>query len=469
MVAVRCIEILYKKDPVLVKQHVTDVLMKPLLELCCSEVRTESEEKIVVTEDELSLCISNMHRLFVECNGTVDPALHPAVLATFTPILISLYKKIFSSPSHIKPTVEELLIKILYSLKVDVLGGVFRSIIFDDEISCKDMLQINNIYTFSFGPSGGVQVEVKDKTEHKAASLKEYFEGGADCTFELLNKGDKTGEITTNLFLILLHVFFDPLKDDVSNAGGEKKSQNLESSMCESDRNMVAAHLLTALSDSHFVREKICSDPNYLVRYIFFILERDAKQLIEKPEGDDSDEPLVEHLFIVLMILSVAVSSSANSPIEGALFESIVEPLRMIRDSMANEELRNLASQIYNKVVTHGVVQESTLNKKKEAPSDKKADCSNKKLRKKSYEAHNDACKNSEKSGKGLDSKPKEKSACLKAVMDSCDPMIPVKGHGLVKLGRLIISGDEEIRKHKNKVFLIFQVIYNMHSGICLH
>ncbi|XP_047107369.1 transport and Golgi organization protein 6 homolog isoform X1 [Schistocerca piceifrons] len=588
MIAVRCIEALYKKDEELIRRHVLDIILKPLLTCCVppssiawedseveeddtidempimnsiegiglldstddeagpllkieekmeileeseTEQAEESEQsttavevvpspdatdetdkesrKLIVPEEELTLCIVNMHRLFAEhVSGSSEPALPPVSYASFTPVLFALYKRVYSSACHYKSKVEDLLSRILCNFRSEVFGDVFRSFIFGDESGSDGLLQMNPLYEFCFASGGGVEVRERDGiVSAKGGKMRvpsppsgrEAFENTADCVFELLNNADKTGEITTNLFLALLHVFFEPL-DNAQDDGGATSFPNPATcrikvpTECDSERTIIAAQLLTALSESDYVKQKIFSDPNYLVRYIFFILEKDARQLAERTtveNGDaastvssDCDDSLDEHLFIVLMILSVAVNSSANTPLEGALFESIVEPLKMICDTVANEELRHLASQIYNKVVTHGVITESTVEPIEDVPAktEKQDDeqqqpppTTNKNKKKAALAegkkaadrmlafSNKDGQKNGEKKTnnageKDKGGKPKDgKAAYLKAVVETYDPLIPVRGHGLLELTRLILSGDKEARRNKEEIFVIFQ------------
>ncbi|XP_067007240.2 transport and Golgi organization protein 6 homolog [Anabrus simplex] len=459
-VAVKCIEVLYKRDPLLVTHFVADVLMSSLRNCCYLPNKQDADSgSIIVSEEELSLCIINMHRLFVGLNGK-EPALPSVLFLAVTPVLFNLYYKICNSVSHLKIKVEDLLMKFLSSLQPDIMGYAFKTFLFGD--MTQGMLTMSDKVEFVFGESGGVQAQLRKEMDPPPLSRLQNSEEAGSCLLQLLKAGDKDGTVTTNLFMTLLHVLCGDPKEGEAKQMSSDELLELEEEPTIAGcklRHFVSVKLLSALSESPYVVERINSDPNYLMDYFLYVLERDFKFLSGHNMDVSRGGEVMQNLIMVVMTLGAALNDPGlkGKPIDWKKFEGILEPLKMIRDNVAHEELQMLASQVYNTIVTRGLIRESTVGEEEK----KKPVKSKKREKKKKGGAtpvvSEDYPMEDEELNKTVKEYFKDLNPYKQAVLDVCDPLVPVHGHGLVELARLIMSGDEEAKANKNLIFKIFQ------------
>jgi len=61
-------------------------------------------------------------------------------------------------------------------------------------------------------------------------------------------------------------------------------------------------------------------------------------------------------------------------------------------------------------------------------------------------------------SSKGQGKVEVKESRCKQALFDVCDPLLPVRGHALLELAKLISCNDKEAQRHRNQILRIFQV-----------
>jgi hypothetical protein len=179
---------------------------------------------------------------------------------------------------------------------------------------------------------------------------------------------------------------------------------------------------------------------------------------------------------MILMVLSVVVNNASTRHINWEPFKRLVEPLRVIRDNVMNEELKMFTDEVCNKIVTHGIVQRSsaprtcsnaaqssTTNKPKnerhgKSSSNNEVTTTKRNTPPKSIKEEG-ACMKSNISGKSQGkAESKKESRCKQALFDVCDPLLPVRGHALIELAKLFSSSDKEAQRHRNQILRIFQV-----------
>jgi hypothetical protein len=485
---------LCSEKPLMFERYVLDTLMNPLL-LCCNvshhgptfyrEVSllsqkvadspvSNSQNVCVVSEDELSRSISNLHRCFV---SDVSP-LPSEHLFSVASVLFLLHLKIYQSASHLKTKVEELLLKFLSGCNQKQLHAIFNAFLFGDQV--EGMLEMSERVEFHFGSTGGVEVKLRKEPGKDLCS-----EEAGDCLVELLEKGDKKGDVTNSLFVFLLRLLSDP-KSDLALLESERSKLNHELLEMEdavilnivgrSERNIVAVKLLAILAENPSVHEKLTEDPTHVIFFVQYLLERDANLLTKKDSKHNAEDHDTESLFMILMVLSVVVNNASTRHINWDPFKRLVEPLRVIRDNVVNEELKMFTDEVCNKIVTHGLVHRSATprtssNKAQSSATDKprnerhgKSLLNNEAVTTRHNIAPNcikeeGACMKTNTSGKSqgkVDSK--KESRCKQALFDVCDPLLPVRGHALIELAKLISSCDTEAQRHRNQILRIFQV-----------
>ncbi|GFG37493.1 hypothetical protein Cfor_00861, partial [Coptotermes formosanus] len=430
-VSLLCMKALCSEKPLMFERYVLDILMNPVL-LCCNvyrhgptfyrevpllaqKVAGDSMSDCVVSEDELSRSINSLHKCFV---SDVSP-LPSEHLFSVASVLFLLHMKIRRSACHLKTKVEELLLQFLSGCNQKQLHSIFNAFLFGDQV--EGMLELSEKVEFHFGPAGGVEVKLRNEPGKDLCS-----ETAGDCLLELLEKGDKKGDITNSLFVFLLRLLSDP-KSDLALLESERSKLNSELLELEdavilnivgrSERNIVAVKLLAILAENPSVHEKLTEDPTHVIFFVQYLLERDANLLTKKDPEHNAEDHDTESLFMILMVLSVVVNNASTRHINWEPFKQLVEPLRVIRDNVTNDELKMFTDEVCNKILTHG----SNISSKSQGKVELK------------------------------------ESRCKQALFDVCDPLLPVRGHALLELAKLISGNDKEAQRHRNQILRIFQ------------
>ncbi|KAK7864941.1 hypothetical protein R5R35_004931 [Gryllus longicercus] len=464
LVAVKCIEVIYKREPKLISQHFLGVLMDPLYRCGKPEHPRENsklekeDSDTIVSEEYLSRSIVNMHRVFVEC-CTVGSALSPSLFSPVSSILFQLYFKIYKSPSFLVSKVEDLLIKFLSNLDGDMLNCTYRNFLFGDSMNGVQLMDHNRV-AFSFGSTGGACVVLQRREGSFPRTLQE-IECKGDCLLHLISTRDNSGKVTTDLFMILLQ----SLCGNSVNAElcePNEVSASKEVGISGGERHYVTIKLLSLLSNSVFIHERINNDPSYLIDYFLYILERDYKYLCNSTEAVDGEDPATEDLMMVIMTVAMALSNNGleSKPVEWEIFDRIVEPLKLIQDSVRNKELKLLAGEVYKTIVTRNVVTGSTVRENfthtesKDKGKGKTRGAQKTKTRKSERTGRNqEPNESSDTSRKYF----KELNPYKEAILCACDSSIPVHGHGILQLTKLITSENEDAIANKNIILKIFQ------------
>ena len=175
---------------------------------------------------------------------------------------------------------------------------------------------------------------------------------------------------------------------------------------------------------------------------------------------------------MALSILSVHLTQ-ANVPMEDweKMLES-TDDLKVLEDH-ADDRIAKISGQLYNLIVTQGIVvdeikllkentkkiQEETV--KLRAKSDEvktlEKEHENQALdeRKAQLKVKSDNLKKQKELRKAKAQEPK--SSYEAALYDVSDPLVPVQGHGLISLTRLLVEKDPETLDNVDKVRMLFQ------------
>lgn len=165
---------------------------------------------------------------------------------------------------------------------------------------------------------------------------------------------------------------------------------------------LLAVHgMLSQLSEDQSVQDSLKENPDLIVEYINKVLR----------------EPLNEEVtFVVIMILdNILTKCSKNSLIK---YEALNEGLIKVCSSTNNDEMRVLTKKVLNKM-------------------EGREDCRGTKT-------------------------VKPKSSFDKALDNLCDPLLPVRGHALLELRKLIESKDTRAMEKKQYLLNLFQVCFQL-------
>lgn len=176
------------------------------------------------------------------------------------------------------------------------------------------------------------------------------------------------------------------------------------------DRNMAVYKLLSELSEDKNIQKRIGDEPKELIEYIENVLDKEIEQFTrDKRNETDPDE---QAFFTILMILDALTANSDESTLSA--YERLIPSLNRLTN-VKNIEYKSLIVRIMDNVKT-------------------RRGCT-----RKTYESV-------------------EITKVDKALEDVCDPLLPVRGHGLMTLTKLINSKDEEAMNRKQYILNIFQV-----------
>ncbi|CAH0557752.1 unnamed protein product [Brassicogethes aeneus] len=174
------------------------------------------------------------------------------------------------------------------------------------------------------------------------------------------------------------------------------------------ERSLTVYKLLSDLANDEKTQKKITEKPENVIKYIKNVLVKTLE--VKTHQTKDCDSESFQSVFTVIMILQSLTINEDNL----GKYKDLEEPLAKIYEETTNKELQDLIQSILDTL--NGEKPKSTRLKIDETPSE-------------------------------LD----------KAIEDVCDPLIPVRGHGLMALTKLIENKDKGVLEKKQYVLNIFQ------------
>ena len=228
--------------------------------------------------------------------------------------------------------------------------------------------------------------------------------------------------------------------------------------------------LLGLLSEENNFQESLLSESDKMIKFVSSSIKRAARGVAA---GVESSVMAVQSLNMALSILSVHLTQ-ANVPLEDweRMLES-QEDLKILEDH-ADERISKISCQLYNLIATQGIVveevkllkentkkiQEETekLKAKGQEIKAQQKDQENQVLdeRKAQLKARTESVKKQKEERKKKKTQ-ENRSPYESALFDVSDPLVPVQGHGLITLARLLEDKDAETLENIEKVRLLFQ------------
>lgn len=368
------------------EQHILRPITKPLREF-------------PGLEPDITCCLHRLHKSFtISDSGLSCLSVH--LLLPYVQILFRMYCRIYQSASHLRTFVEDLLWCVLSKNNEEKLNNVFNSLIFD--VKCSAIKPFPDGIEVVFGDEGGLKM-VREKSEH---SLEEF----GDALMVLLDRRDNEGNVGNGLFTLLLKL-----------STNEEQKNAIE-------KYLVTIKLLAVLSENSKVQQAITKNPKHIVLFI--------KSFIEIKLNSCDEE--IEIICLALMVLTVVLNDTLHSKKPDWMqFKDLIVPLTAVRNKTSNIELKMLADEACNMIITNGGVKKTNLMDNQKQEKNEFIEESN--------------------------------CSCEEALTDACDPLLPVRGHAMMKLAKLIRAGDKQTIIKKETILCIFQVNFlrNLHFKIC--
>ena len=209
----------------------------------------------------------------------------------------------------------------------------------------------------------------------------------------------------------------------------ERNVENLEKKM---NNKIILFTLLSHLFES--IDHRLVIDNHLkIIQISIVIIEAVLLRMKNNVDIDNDDEVLQnerEVLHLVLSIISVFTTGIIEVGHELKKELQVLNPLMLGIKDMNIGDLSEMADALYKTIITYGVI-------KSEIHPDAKQ------FKKPLIEEIGDEVLNKE-------------SEYDKALRDSCDPLIPVRAHGLVHLRKLIDQRDIITMENKDKIFDVF-------------
>lgn len=265
------------------------------------------------------------------------------------------------------------------------------------EIGCEDVLPFRNDLVLNVD-NGNIFVALSEHTvSYSSVANMERLS-------ELIKCKD---DLRLRLFEFLLNCICD--KDKYFKKASDDLLCQEERIMNEYiERSILVYSTLSELAADKSVQREIADNPVAVITYIKSAVYSTLEHGLHKSQNIDSDE--FQSTFTILMVLQNLVEHSTNL----AGFEVLIEPLRKIMEEVCNAETRNLVENILHKLC-------NGRNASGIIPEDLKTE---------------------------LD----------KTIEELLDPLLPVRGHALMRLTKLVEKKDSNAMERKQYILNIFQV-----------
>lgn len=229
-----------------------------------------------------------------------------------------------------------------------------------------------------------------------------------ECCEKLHNIFKSSSDLECRLFRYLLNCLVKWDEYFMNNSDEQLLS-------CEDDyvipksmkTNLAVFNLIANLTDSVEVQQYVNEAPESIIRYIHTVFKRALNSNLHQSTAYESDA--FQTLFTIAMILHALIEGCAKERLTN--YDILLAPLENMHRNCSNAELKDL-------------LQRTILILKKGAPSSRN---------------HGNI------------------TEVDKAVEDVCDPLLPIRGHGLLTLTKLVERKNESAMARKQYIFNIFR------------
>ncbi|KAK2702613.1 transport and Golgi organization protein 6 homolog [Artemia franciscana] len=460
----RIIQLMMEKNSEITYKFLLKPVFLPLLQCLDSTV---SEKCEIPDEFQLSQCLEEVKKVFVD-NAQPGESVQ-AYLKSILIVLFKIYSCVFYGASYLRSTVEEILLRSLQNNSTAENIQVFELLAFNRLE--KGMFPLKKGLTFKSGEEGGIVATFDENEENWLVSDDEK----AIIIVDLMTKqGDS--ETLSQFFLHLLKrlgSIIDPLEEDSDPEGDDFESKllriekQLDDKMFKLKESLMVVRLISLLSESEGIQDVIMKDQVKVVEFTKMTLQRVAIQIEESAERQ-----LIDKESVCLAIGVLASLTSSASKVKNSLWDqlqTVVPDLDNLMNRHPDQEVRECAEDLKIVIASRGIYtnemakrmrkEKTKLEKEKkivEELSNKEAVFENLK-----NVVIDPAIKLKEEVMNLYPNKKDDESikeGFKEALEYLNDPMIPVKGHGLILLSKLVQNKDTPTIENKEKLLNIFKV-----------
>lgn len=471
LIACTSIKAVVERYLILSRRYLLDPLLGPFLKL------TESyESALSVTERELDDGIKNLMKVFVLAN---DPSmmfvthLEPIIL-----VLLNLHMSITFGVSHLKGPVKQLIDRYLrYSDKSTTLK-VLRAFALNEspDTTHSRVKLMQRDVMFASGEEGGVKVIQKTDSQQ---SFYVTDDEAAIVIQDLLEE-QKDKALASQFFLCMMEdltVMVEDNKDgfDVelpSPGDGDVEKQihdledHLDAVMHRMRKNLMILRLLSLLSEDKSIEKNLLAESEKMIQFVSVTVRRAAASV---RAGVQHSNLATQSLNMSLSILTVHLTKADLPSEDWVKMIDIMEDLNTLSDH-EDERISLIAGQLHQLVATQKIVIDEIANLKQKTVQIQEE---SKKIKERVEEIKQIKVTEENKAMDERKAQLKQKAEELKkqkelrknkvktkyeeALFNIGDPLLPVQGHGLIQLTRLVEEKDEETLEKIDSVRLVFQ------------
>ncbi|XP_043276359.1 transport and Golgi organization protein 6 homolog [Venturia canescens] len=248
--------------------------------------------------------------------------------------------------------------------------------------------------SWSFGPTGGLVItDEMDDLDSQTA---------AECLFDLIENEESLG---FDLFYYLLR--------SLSNLYG-KSLQLADGAVDKIGKELATMEFLSKLAASPQIQKALIKNPEPIISFIKTLFDMNSTKPIEKEDANFTA------IYIGLMLVRVILTDN-EKPKDWTLFNELAEFLTEVKTrGRIPEQLSTLVEELLGIIKNQG---------------------------KRRTQRYQDLSVDGR--GKGSDFE--------KAIKDLADPLLPVRGHGLIALTKLLEKKDPEAVANKDIILCFFQ------------
>ena len=456
-IACHCIRALTERSLILSTRYLLDPLLDPLLRLLRKSDANDDQD-CIVSESELGQCIEKIHLCFVLIN---DPSLmFIAHLKRVMMVLFELHCRISLGVSHLKQPVEDLIKRYLkWSSQSLSLAAIRAYVLKNFDANFKPML---DQYIFAAGSEGGTKVILKD--HKKVEENNFYLEDGetAIIVVDLLTENDDFNNLGVEFYLSLLTDLNQLMQSESDNDDqditdidvtieandGEEKllqlEQDLDRTMLIIRRKLMVIKLLELLSEDKELQEQVMKNSMRLIQFLLLTFQRCA-QMCQSRQSSDFTSGMAEQqsLLTALTLLNHIVTRTDVQDEQWEALTKSVTDLQTLSQYHGDATIKTLSGKLLALIQANVQAKEHQENMKKKVEE----------IVHKTQEAKIKMEELKELNEKALAERVDTYEDCLNHLEDK---EVPIRGHGLIALTKLVNQKDEEAMKHIEDIFQIF-------------
>ena len=390
-----CVKRLYDADKLCCKCYLIPKMFDIFLYFACNGHEVNMEMEILF---QLKQALRLLDACFLE-SKVGESKIPIELLEPFCNIFFNLYVLTLETPlESIHNDLEKLVVNYL---EVHSSGSVFDSLLFDIEYDLFKSINKN------------IDIKItRNSFSIKKSSFK-YQNNINKIIKASMVLCKKSNAISISMFLYLLdcliqkHKYFNTTtKHDLLHLEGN----TILNEMME--RKLMVYQLMSTLVEDPTIQKYVNENPLHVLRFIEDILKKAKNNNTHKLEDCENEE--FQTIFTVVMVLQALTSNVGEE--SSVFYRQLVPLLNSLSSEARNLELKTLITGITDKLMK-------------------------------------------EKFANNVFEEEVAKSELDKVLEDVFDPMLPVRGHGLIALTKLIENRDKSVADRKQYILNIFQVI----------